>query len=524
MSETSIKTLEKNRALYYILYVVFRRQVRLILLCSASFALIVFFTYLTTPRYKALAKILVRPHPQQQLILFRDLATPGQGMVKQHPAANLILVLTSQEMAQQVVKEFSLDEKLRKMTQEPEELRIIIKQSLVKVIRSPITFIRSFRKVEKRPTDFFPKAVKKLMGKAHDIKLEKDTNVINLGIWEDTPGLASDIANRMAQLLMDKSTQLEQANTRQAVDFTKGQIEAAEKVLRESEDKLFKFLKKNKIIKLEEEKKAKLDELHRLESQYINVKAEHSETQAKLQEIRNTISAQKHLLSKAPIFSNNPVVKELMSSVNNTEIELAGALEKFTESSQQVKRLRAQISESRKKIQQELKVLMQSDSAILQSTNPDLANEYAHLKVSVAALVARRHALPIEIDGLREKGLSLSAMETELAALNRQKKTNEELYTKLLDKFSELEVQKTSQMSGYDLKVIDKAFLPDNARPTKPKWLFTLFMGLVGSFLLAFGIVFFIEYWDESFQSPDQIEDKVGLPVLCTVADMKRFV
>ncbi len=113
-------------------------------------------------------------------------------------------------------------------------------------------------------------------------------------------------------------------------------------------------------------------------------------------------------------------------------------------------------------------------------------------------------------------------MEIGLKRINRDVSTNEKLYTKLLDKLSELEVQKASELIGYDLKIIDKAFLPDDAKPDSPKWILVIPFGFIGSLILSLMTVFLIEYWDESFNTPDELEDRLGVPVLCTLPDIKR--
>ena len=76
-------------------------------------------------------------------------------------------------------------------------------------------------------------------------------------------------------------------------------------------------------------------------------------------------------------------------------------------------------------------------------------------------------------------------------------------------------------MSGYDLNVIDKGFVPEDARPDSPNWILVIPIGFIISIMLAFGTVFFVEYWDESFKSPSEIEDQLALPVLCTLPNMR---
>ena len=515
------RVLEKNQIVYQILCTVFRRKVSLIAICTISFSLIVFFTYLKTPAYKAMAKILIRSNPQQQLILFRDLSTPGREIPAVNPANDLIQILTGQETAQQVVEEFQLDERLQKRVEKPQDLRGSIKKSLVVGVTLVPDLIRNLIGLEKEPRNYFADAVEELMKDAEDIELEEKTNVINLSIWEEKPDTAADIANYMAELLIEKSSELEQLNARKAYDFTKEQVQNAEKALDESERALLEFRKRNKIISMEEEKDAKLLELQKVEGELIDAKTAYSEAQAKMDDMNKKIATQRRLLLESPMLANNAVMKELVTSLNRAEVELAAELEKYTESSESVKTLQAKASENKAKIEKELKGILQNDSAILQSVHPDLPNEYAHLTANVAALKARKDALQEEKESLKAEAFFLAEMEAELERLERHKQTNESLFTNLLDKYSQLGVQQVSQMSGYDLKIIDKAFVPEDAHPDQPKWVLVIPLGMMASLFLGIGAVFFIDYWDETFKYPAEVEDRLDLPVLCTVPDMK---
>lgn len=512
---------EKNRILYHILYVIFRMKGTLITLCVLSFVLILFLTYLKTPTYKATAKVLVRLHPQQQLILFRDLATPTQKFAGASETNNLIQILTSQEMAQETVEKFGLDERLRKKRQQPEEIRDIIKLSILDVILYPITLAQDLGFLEKGSRDFHAKAVEDLMKDAEDIQLEGETNVINLGIWEETAKLSSGIANYMAHRLIEKSTELEQTNARDAYNFTKEQLQAAERTLEDSEDALLKFREEIRIVGVEEQKQSKLNQLQLVERQYMTVSSNLSALQAKLNEFRRKIKLQRQLLSNSPIFVNNPVMTKLINSLDNAEIQLAADLEKFSESSKTIRSLKAGAAESQEKIQNQLKAINQSGSAILQSIHPNLANDYAQMTANLSALEAEKRTLEEQMDTLKAEAFSLSVTETEIERLTRRKETKEMIYRNLLAKYSELGVQQVSQMSGYDLDIIDKAYVPENADPDSPNWILVIPIGFIISVILGFGAVFFVEYWDESFKTAHEIEEQLALPVLCTLPRMK---
>lgn len=506
---------EKNRVLYNILYVVFKRKGRLTLLCGLCFGLAVFFTMLQTPMFKAVSKILVRPNPQQQLILFKNLATPGKENPAINPGRNLIQILTGQQMAREVVEKFGLDQRSRQQDGASEGFG-----GMLDKLHGVIDSVKSMLGIETEPGSHLSKAIERFMKKSQDVQLEEESNVINLTIWEEEPQLSGQIANFMSRRLIERSSELEQSNATEVYEFTRDKIKSAEESLEQSEDQIFEFRKKHGVVSFGDQKRERLKDLIQVETQHRNIQVKLSEAQAKLDAMRKLIVVQRDLLKHAPVFANNEVIEELVRSLNSQEIRLSGALERFTLASQDVKQLKAQTLENRQKVENELDALVSSDSAILQSIHPELANEYTKIVTNIAGMKSKKETLGKQMAELQSEVMAMAELEKQLKSLNTLRAAKEKLYSNLLGKFTQLEVQKALEMSAYDLKVIDKAFVPEDARPDKPNWSFVLPLGFVGSLLLGFGIVFFIEYWEESFKSPQDVEEKLDIDVLCTVPDM----
>ncbi len=492
---------------------------RLALLFGLSFGLVVFFALLTTPTFKGTTKILVRPNPQQQLILFKNLATPGKENLAVNPGRNLIQILTGKQMAREVVEKFGLGERARKRAHESENSRHDIVKAVFRFFDSVQSALKRIIGLGTDP-DYFSRAVDRLIKKAQDVRLEEESDVINLTIWEETPTLSSGIANFMAQRLVERARELEHENARQAYVFTRDKIAEAELELKKAEETLFAFTKQHGVINFSEQKMTKLKNLTDAEDESRALEVQIGENEGKLAEIHKTIAAQKTLLRDAPVFSDNPVVKELVSALNIQEIKLAGAMERFTGLSEDVKTLKAQASESKDRIEKELTALLNSETAVLQSVHPDMAEEYVRLVVTTEGLRTKRAILESQISGLRKVAFDLAELEMELTNLIARRAAKNAIYESLLGKFSQLEVQQAFEILGHDLKVVDRAYVPEDARPDRPDWPLLLPLGFLGSLLFSFGLVFFIEYWDESLKSPQDIEQKLDLDVLCTVPDM----
>ena len=63
--------------------------------------------------------------------------------------------------------------------------------------------------------------------------------------------------------------------------------------------------------------------------------------------------------------------------------------------------------------------------------------------------------------------------------INENEETNEIMYRNLLAKLSELRVQQVSRMSGYDLDIIDKAYVPEDVDPDFPNWKLVIVIGCI---------------------------------------------
>ncbi len=63
-----------------------------------------------------------------------------------------------------------------------------------------------------------------------------------------------------------------------------------------------------------------------------------------------------------------------------------------------------------------------------------------------------------------------------------------------------------------NVQIIDVAKIPEN--PVKPRPLFNIAIAGVLGVMLGIGVVFLIEYLDNTIKSPEDIERYIGLPVL----------
>ena len=111
---------------------------------------------------------------------------------------------------------------------------------------------------------------------------------------------------------------------------------------------------------------------------------------------------------------------------------------------------------------------------------------------------------------LDRKGVAYTVME-------REAQSNRQLYETLLQREKELQVLANSR--GNNVRLIDRATIP--SAPFAPDVRRSLMLGALAGLLVAFGLVFALDSFDDTIKSAEDITRKLGLPCLGLVPDVR---
>jgi len=289
---------------------------------------------------------------------------------------------------------------------------------------------------------------------------------------------------------------------------------------------------------------------------------------ARLTTMEQQVAAQSESLT-ASMVTNNPVIAALQESLNDLEAQLSAAKARYESDHTPVKQIEAQVAQKKEQLEKalneikasemsvaetihrnmpidlsttmalvqsldaqietnratieaELREHIANDVAVLNTIHRNMAIDYANSLSSVIALGSKRKVLARQIEQLRLEGSELIVKEMELDRLQRAVDSNRDLHANLFDKHTQLQVQSVFEKGGYDLQIIERANLPEDAKRNAPAWILNIVLGFAASLLMGLGVAFFTEYWIENFRIAKDVEDRVGLPVLCVLADVPK--
>jgi capsular exopolysaccharide synthesis family protein len=185
-------------------------------------------------------------------------------------------------------------------------------------------------------------------------------------------------------------------------------------------------------------------------------------------------------------------VETLRAKRTDLEAEYQDKLERFKPAYPEMKQLQSQIGELDRQIQAEVDLIKGS------------------IKAQYDAAAAQEQSLAAEIERLKGQVTDFRNRNIQYTILQREVDTNRQLYDGLLQRYKEIGV--AGGVGANNIAIIDKAEVPE--RPYKPSLSRNLAISLMIGLLFGAGAAFAREQFDDTFKSPEDLEENLGLPLL----------
>jgi uncharacterized protein involved in exopolysaccharide biosynthesis len=218
----------------------------------------------------------------------------------------------------------------------------------------------------------------------------------------------------------------------------------------------------------------------------------------------------------------NPIATALRDRINELSAQLASTKTEKTEHHPEVAVLTAEIEQLKRALAGEEELVAQSRTRVANPIRQDLELQLARKQSEVAAFQAKYDTWRQQLDGLRGELDELARNEATLNALLRSRDQHEDRSAKLKKKLLELEVQRLTQFSDFDIRIIDPAKLSTEARHDYPDWEFAVYIAIPSAILLGLLAVFGVEYFSDEVDDQRQLSQIAGLTVLGQVEAKRK--
>jgi capsular exopolysaccharide synthesis family protein len=326
------------------------------------------------------------------------------------------------------------------------------------------------------------------------------SRLVDIKVEHPNPKRAAEIANTLVDRFLQQNLDQKQARTIEAVRWLRQEASTLQQDVESAMRAVQKYRKEKATTSLEEGQAQNIvrQALHAAQADYDHALTEATRLKKAVEEAEKHIAEGKSLDS-IPEVINDPAVKQM-------KVQLAEAQARLDQLLKRYKNRHPSVIETRERI------------ASLLSSIDNLGREIlASMRARASQAEASAKELYVKVQEKEQELMKLMDMRTEFDILSLQARTSETLYNAVLDKMKSTEL--LGKDKSQNMRVVDRAAVP--VRPIKPRIVLTLILGVFGGVAVALGLVFFVNYLDDSIKSQDDVETHLRLPFLGYVPNIK---
>ena len=321
-----------------------------------------------------------------------------------------------------------------------------------------------------------------------------DSRLVNISFEAHDRQLAAEAVNGLADGFIDWLLDRKVDATKKGRDFLKKQLAQSQINLESSEEELNKFAKANDIVSLDEN----MNNIYHTFSTLNEALAEAQRVRLEKESLYNHV--QNGNIESLPVIINDGYIQGLKSEHARVKSEYSRMSATFKSEYPPLKELGAKVASL--------------DSKIAEAES----NVAASIESDYKAALKTERTLQTKYEEQKGLALDLNERSVQYNILKRDVESNKSIYESLLQRLKETEV--ASAITASHIQVVDYASVP--LAPFKPNLklnlLFAAFIGMFGGVCFAF----FLEYLDNTVRTPEEVRDKLRLPLLGGIYELEK--
>jgi len=327
-----------------------------------------------------------------------------------------------------------------------------------------------------------------------DVELPQDTRVASLSFTSTDPELSAQIANAYAAEFIQSNLQRKFDSSAYARSFVAEQLEETRVRLEASERELNAYARQAGLIRTRDpnnEDASVAGSVTASSLMQLNQAANAAQAARIEAEARWNAERAQPLFASQTVLANL-AVQNLLTRRADTQSKLESARERYLEDHPSVRTLEAELG------------------AIETSLNRAANDARNSVRANYQSAAAAERRLQGQVRTLQGETLAEQDRSVRYNTLAREADTNRQIYEGLLQRFRELNA--SSGITASNIAVVDGAQVPQ--QPSSPSFRRNVAIAFILGLGFAFGLVFLRDQLDDRLRVPEDIENKVGLPLL----------
>jgi len=325
----------------------------------------------------------------------------------------------------------------------------------------------------------------------------KNSKIVTISFMSKNPEFAAMVANSVAKAYIEEILDMRMSSSRYSIEWMSKKAEEEKAKLEKSEKALQEFMKANDIVTLQDRLAITPEKLSEFNTQLIRAEMKRKELEGLYSKVSGINIKDAETI---PYIASDPTIQALRNQKLRAEQNIEELSKKY--GSKHPAMLKAQ---------EELKVIDQKREQEIKRVIASIKNEYELARNN-------ENTLRRTLAGTKSEAISMNEKYIQYNTLAREVETNRQLYDALIKKLKEESV--TQQVQTVNVWVVEKAEKPET--PVKPRKLLNLLLGIIIGLFGGVGLAFFFEYLDNTVKTPEDVESRIGVPVIGAVPLLEK--
>ncbi|WP_406828062.1 GumC family protein [Microbulbifer sp. ARAS458-1] len=315
----------------------------------------------------------------------------------------------------------------------------------------------------------------------------RNTQLVKISFESESPKLAANIANKVAEVYINSHLEAKLEMTQQATSWLNSRLDGLRVKLEESEARLQAFQEAEGLVDVEGVRGLARQELNEITEQLLAARKELKQA-ASIRELVTVRGSDVNALASLPEVLNHSVIQDVKRAEVEASRKVSELARRYGPKHPKMIAANDQLASVESKLQSEVRQLV------------------AGIESEYQAALSNERALQQELNDAKAEFQVVSRKETRYQELKRDADVNRQLYNAFLTRFKE--TSETSSFEAANARVVDPAVAP--RQPSKPKKSLIVALAMVVSAMMGVMLAFLFEALNDGVRNPDDVENKLS--------------
>jgi polysaccharide biosynthesis transport protein len=316
------------------------------------------------------------------------------------------------------------------------------------------------------------------------------------------PSVAAMATNGLLDEYVEQNLEVKLQSSQNMLDWLDKELANQQKKVEESERALAEYRDKQNALSLDDKQNIVLSRLNALNDAVTRAKMERVQKETQYSQIKPLMRGGVDgpvSPDQLPIVVQSAQMQQLKGKLAELQQQKVQLSSKYGEKHPQILNVNLQLTDTQRQLDLETAKALQS-----------IKNDYDTAVLNERTLAQNLEAAKDDAQDLSRKSVGYNVME-------REAKSNRQVYESLLQREKELRVSSNSRANN--VRIVDRAEVPKT--PLAPTGRRTWFTSLAIGFALAIAVAFGLDYMNDTIKTPEDVTRRLKLPFLGLVPSVR---